>query len=590
VEKAPALRARNSRRTWHSAPVTREEKSEQEAHTPLSQYRAMLARGRGARRTDQIFAAPDPPAAIAALPRDEFFYLVHEVGFPDAMEVFVHATAEQIQTVLDLSIWEHDRVDLAKSDDWLAALVEAPPTTLGRWAQGIDVELLALLVRKRARIYDLSLSDPPDEPEGVLWDSPDRLFAIDILGDPDQARVTQRLLDSLYRYSPSMMRKLLVGIRAETDAELEEEALRWRSGRMADLGFVDYLEALEVYRELDPATVRLGQTPAPSLRPQAERAGGDELRLPAVMADQLSGGTPFARAVATLQTRDEVDEAHFALVALCNRALSANRVSPGDDDAVRDVLGRVSATLDLGVEFLARGDSRQEGTAVRTVPLLTLHRLGTSLIGKLRRLALTLHRNNPFASLMPALDIFENDDGQVLKSLAKPRPLFPRLLDDPPAAGERFFASLADLAAGTRAVERAAAAIELLRGLGVEAAQLSPNSLEAMAATLGVDAGKGTFDPAAIDTDVVARTVLVARLLGMPARPLTPLSREDISKFKSSFNKQPQLIEIAAQQALDILRAASPNQRLDGPSLEVASRWVRSLGPLAPVLGAYGLA
>jgi len=547
----------------------------------------MLARGRAARRTDQIFAAPSPPAAIAALPRDEFFYLVHELGFPEAMEVLVHATADQIQTVLDLSIWERDRVDLAKSDDWLAALVEAPPATLGRWAEGMDVELLALLMRKRARIYDLSLSDPPEEPEGVLWNSPDRLFAIDLLGEPDQARVTQRLLDSLYRYSPSMMRKLLVGVRAETDAELEEEALRWRSGRMADLGFVDYTEALEVYRELDPTTVRLGQAPAGGLRPRAERSAGDQLRLPAVMADQLSGRTPFARAVADLRTRDEVDEIHFALVALCNRALSANRVSPGDDDAVRDVLARVSATLDIAVEFLARGDLGQEGAAVRTVPLLTLHRLGTSLIGKLRRLALTLRRDNPFARLLPALDIFEDDDSQVLSSLTRPRPLFSRLLDAPPAAGERFFASMADLAAGTRAVERAAAAIELLGGLGVEPAQLSPDSLAAMAKTLGLEAGKGAFDPAAIDSDVVARTVLVQRLLEMPARPLAPLSRGDISKFKSSFNKQAQLSEIAAQKAFDVLRAASPEQRLDGPSLEVASRWVRSLGPLAPVLGAY---
>jgi hypothetical protein len=564
--------------------VTRTKGSEPKPDTRLSPYRSFLARGQRPRQTDAIFAAPDPPAAIRALPPDEFFYLVHELGFPEAMEIFVHGVAEQIQAVLDFSIWDRDRIALANSDEWLAALVEAPPETLGRWAEGIDVELLALLVRKRARIYDLSLEDVPETPQGILWDSPDRLFTIDLLGDPDQVRVTQRLLDSLYRYSPTMMRRLLVGMRGETDADLEEEAFRWRSGRMADLGFADYFEALQVYQELDPASVHVGETPVPRMRPaDAPANGGDQLRLPTLMAERMAGETPFARAVATLPTRQEVAELHFSLVALCNRALAANRVTPSDEDAIREVLGRVSATLDLAVEFLARGDAKLETSAVRTVPLLRLHRLGTSLVGKLRRLALSLRRGNRFACLAPALDIFQDDDRQVLQSLARPHPLFPKLLDAPPAPGERPFACLADLATATRAVERAAASLELLHGLGVAPGHLSPESLAAMAQGQAA----GAFDPAAIDADVLARTVLVGRLLDQPPAPLAALSKEAIASFKLNFNNGSQLSEMAAYRAFGLLRAASPTGGLQGAALEVASRWVLSLCPLAPVLGAY---
>jgi hypothetical protein len=580
----------SSSRTWHSGVVTvgKKKPDPQDSITQLSQYRARLARGQRARRADEIFAEPDPPAAIRALPTDEFFYLVHEMGFPEAMEVLVHGTAEQIQTILDLSIWDQDRVSIDKADDWLAALVEAPPATLGRWAEGVDVELVALLVRRRARIYDLSAEEAPENPEGVLWDSPDRLFSIDLLGDSDHVRVTQRLLDSLYRYSPTLMRKLLVGIRAETDADLEETALRWRSGRMADLGFVDYFEALGVYQELDPASVGLGDAPAPRVRPAGEPADADHLRLPSLMAEKLSGRTPFARAVASLQTREEVAEVHFALVALCNRALSAHRATPSDDEAIRAVLGRVSATLDLAVEFQARGDIERERATIRTVPLIRLHRLGVSLIGKLRRLALALRRGNPFASLAPALDIFTNEDSHVLQSLARQHPVFPRLLDNPPAAGERPFASLVDLAEASRAVERAAAAVELLRGLGVEPAQLSPDSLADMGKSLGWDGAKDSLDPTAIDTDVVARTVLVRRLLELPAVPLAPIPREVVLRFKLSFNKGTQLTEIATKQIFEALQSAGRGGRLEGAALEVATRWVQGMCPLGPVLGAFG--
>jgi hypothetical protein len=583
-----SITSKRTQEPWHSAHVTRRQPPKP-APDPdnviaLARYRERLARGRGSRRADALFASPDPASAIRALPGDEFFYVIHELGFPEALDVLVHGTAEQVQTVLDFSIWERDRVDLEKSDDWLLALVEAPPAALGQWATGIDVELLALLLRQRARIYDLSLEEAPEEPEGELWLSPDRLFAIELGGGPDRTRVTQRLLDNLYRYSPGLMRRLLVGVRSESDAELEEAAFRWRSGRMADLGFVDFHEALAVYQEIDPASVRASEAPLPSPRPRGEPAEDAFLRLPAVVTERLAGKTAFARAVAGLRNREEIADLHFALVALANRVLSADRVPPGDDEAVRAVLERMSATLDLAIEFLARGNVEREVAAVRGVPLVTLHRLGVSLTGKLRRLALALVRKNPFAALRPAIDIFELEDREVLSALASLRPRFPRALETPPAPGERPFATLADLATATRAVERAAAALELIAGLGIRPAQLSPEALAAMAA--GTGPTPVAIDTAAIDTGSLARTVLVARLLGDPNAPLAALSFEAVSDFKRRFNSGAQLSENDELFVKSVLGDAAGGAALEGARGEVAARWIASLCPLGAVLGA----
>ena len=74
---------------------------------------------------------------------------------------------------------------------------------------------------------------------------------------------------------------------------------------MADLGFADYYEALEVYRELD-----LGER-ARSGRPRAARSvarggrrrgGSGALRVPTALAERLrdTGGSPFARAAQKL--------------------------------------------------------------------------------------------------------------------------------------------------------------------------------------------------------------------------------------------------------------------------------------------------
>jgi hypothetical protein len=537
----------------------------------LSRYRAQLQRGRRARRSDEIFASPDPERAIRALPGDELFYLVSEIGFPDALDVLQHATASQVQTVLDFALWERDQIPSERADDWLRVLAMAPPATVVAWVRGLDVELCALLLRRRARIYDLSIDEPPDEPEGALFNTPDNLFTLDLLGEGDEANVTAQLLDALYREDQTLARRLLVGMRSELDSELEETSYRWRSGRMADLGFVEFYEALEAYRELDPAEVAAGvRAGGGRARPAAERAS--YLRLPSALAERLAaGGTPFAQAVAAFADADELGELHFALVALCNRVLSADRVSPSDHDKVAAVLARVAATLDLAVEFLGRGSDERATAAVASVPLMVIFRVGVSLVAKVKKLALALDRQTPFA--LAGLRLFEPDDAELLAAVTQLRPLFPRRLDDPPAAGERPFASLGDVAAATAALERTGAAVILLHGLGFR-----PERVEALLA--GVDA-------VAVDAGVLARTVLVDRLTGGSGVPPRALPPETLARFAERFADSG-AAPLLQREVRDILTGAAPGRTLTPAMNEVAARWAASLTPLEPVLTTGG--
>jgi hypothetical protein len=139
-----------------------------------------------------------------------------------------------------------------------------------------------------------------------------------------------------------------VGTRAEVDTELEDLAHRWRPGRMADLGFIDFYEALEVYSEIDPASVRIGEEAGPRVRPVVDTTGESHLRLPGALVERLTGRTPFARGLGAISQPEELAEIHHALVALCNRALSADRVTPGDHETLSAVLGRVADTLEPG--------------------------------------------------------------------------------------------------------------------------------------------------------------------------------------------------------------------------------------------------
>ncbi len=547
---------------------------------PLSRHRAALARGRRTRRADLLWNAPDPAAAIRALPGDEFYYVLHEVGFPEAMEIMLHGTPAQVHTALDFALWDRDLVSVAEADTWLSAISAAPRPVLGRWLRGFDVELLALLIRQRARIYDLSVEEAPEESEGTLWTSPDRSFTLDLLGESDAVPTTINLINAMYDHDLEWTRRVLVGMRSELDSGLEESAYRWRSGRMADLGFLDYHEALAVYQEVDiDALAKRAAAPTP--RPTEVGSRGDDatlgMRVPTALMERLGSGSPFAAALADIGDEKQLARLHQDLVLLANRVLSADRVKPGDDGQSGAVLARVVATLDVAVEFLSRGDRRRAALVLPSLPLLTVFRTGHTLTLKVAKLARTLKRKGPFAALLPEIEVLEAEDAEIVVAIARPRPLFPRCLEDPPADGERTFANLADIATATAAVARAAAAQALLVGLGVRASDLSPDVLRAA----------GVTDLATVDTGSIARTVIARACTDLPRTPFAPLPRAAGIQFKNileTSHQRPNSMNELLTTAKTSLTSGRPSGSLTAPTKSIIDRWLGSLRPGASIL------
>ena len=94
---------------------------------PLSAFRAELGRGRRLRRADVLLADRDPDAAVRALPGDELYYVLHELGHQDAAALLAAATPEQLQVVLDFAVWQRDRIAPDSLADWVEVMAHAPP-------------------------------------------------------------------------------------------------------------------------------------------------------------------------------------------------------------------------------------------------------------------------------------------------------------------------------------------------------------------------------------------------------------------------------------------------------------------------------
>ncbi len=423
---------------------------------PLSRFRASLARPRGERRMDALLEAADPAAAVAALSLPEIYFLVKEVGLGEAGELVALATPEQLRGCLDMDIWDRDRLQFDAAVPWLQALVEAGFEKLAEVWERLDPELAALILARNTRIYDHTLEEAADEDEErPMITTVDTFFTVVITAErEDEIRLVYRIIDDLYRGDMTLARHTLMSARSELTSELEEMSYRWRAGRMADLGYVDFYEALEVFRPIDPETIRIGEETADPTQPGDEGGVG----LPAPVIEPMAG-TFLGRALEQVSDAAEAERLEAALVYLVNRVLSASRVQPGDEEAVRLASQHAAATVSLGLEHLCAGRLERAAAALASVSLTRAHRLGHTLTLRLGRMA---------RLLAPRAITAGDPSGAVLEALLRARPLYTEALDDDDAVGVRPFRSLQDLRRAAEHLTELAARIALADALGVD--------------------------------------------------------------------------------------------------------------------------
>ncbi|HUJ63876.1 MAG TPA: DUF6178 family protein [Kofleriaceae bacterium] len=425
---------------------------------PLARLRAQLAGPRGYRKIDALLSADDAEAAVAALSPNEVFELVHEVGFEDAQDLIVLATPSQIQGCFDLDGWNKDQLEVAALKPWLSALTEAGFEKLGQvWGQ-LDAELRALIIKRSTVIYDVSLGEQPaednDEP---IMTTPDRYFLLELQGDDDTQRLIQQVVEDLYRADPDLARHTIMAARSETTAELEDTSYRWRSGRLADLGYVDFYDALDLFRPLPADQVHIGegsQDRAPDL------AIDEPTRLPLVVTEQVVGRSFLARAISGIDEPAEAERLERAVMVLVNKVLAAGRAKPGQSEVVQRGALYATATLSLGLEVVARGDLGRARQALRTIALQRLFRVGYTVGAQLAKLAAALASRAATAG-SPAKEL--------VAGLCSPRPLLARAIDQPPAPGLRPIESQGDLRRAGEILAGLTIRLALVEGLGLDA-------------------------------------------------------------------------------------------------------------------------
>lgn len=312
----------------------------------LTPFRADLTRSLS-RRGERILAAADLADEVAALEPLEAYYIVREIGPDQALPILLELSQEQLEACVDLDCWNRYDFAVDSLDEWLTAFALAGPEALARAFFSLDYVVQLLFLAKTVTVYDPDTDQVPpedDEKDTPRAATPDGFFLLDVNNDVTLKTHPFSLLDALYQYDPAASHRLLSASRVDLPTQIEEEALRFRNGRMQDIGFAPPEEAAVLFSR--PA---MRQPPLP--RPQKPTDSAPS-RLPSVYASPLIAISLLQQALHLITDKERLSGLEKEIVWVINSAVIAYGEHARDIKQITNIAERVRDTISLGMESL----------------------------------------------------------------------------------------------------------------------------------------------------------------------------------------------------------------------------------------------
>lgn len=429
--------------------------------------RALLATAPGRRKLDVVFDQADPQLFVRRLPAEDVYFAIKEIGLTDAADLIGFAAPSQFRAFVDLDAWDRDVPDPLRVILWLRLALEGSKSVESFRAKrkALDSEMIMHVLKTQTVMHEIVEGDSATLDSDNYIRTAEGKFFVEIIPDGEDGVTVRQLLEDFIREDPFLATRAFDNARWEIASELEESALRWRTGRMRDMGFPEFEEAVRIW------------TPAPAnWKPSsAVAAAGPVSGVPALLLT-TGGARLFLDHVASLLPDESRPAFNEGLVYLLNCAIVADGIDPKDLDLARESLAATRDLLSLGLEIASDGQEDVALGILSTTPAGELFRFSVAKLLELSREAEVAGRAVSFGAA-GAATVLDSPDAEILSGLRRKRPR----LYDPPRAGEkkprggldwRALRDRTDLATARRAIARAKLTKVLLEQLAIDGAAL----------------------------------------------------------------------------------------------------------------------
>jgi hypothetical protein len=316
---------------------------------------------------NRILELESPVKFVRAISCVDLYWLMKKIGEEDAQPLLKLASNEQWQFMVDLELWDRDRLDVEQTTLWLGRLFQADPERMARWLFG-EGELLTYFYL--SQMVEVHAKNKDEVFEDATFLTFDDVYYFRVRSGEHEDFV-QQLLHHLAEMDYLRYQSMMMGLAGTLRDEVEEEIYRQRNVRIAEDGFLPYDEAVALYAHIDPDALKteksLPSPPGPEADlPPAPLAPILQVREKSLMLEVVRGDPLL------------LDRVRVEFAGLCNQVISADRVRVSDAEDLVKVCRKVAGYINVGLERLSGKDLDLAEDYVRKNPLPQIFRAGFS--------------------------------------------------------------------------------------------------------------------------------------------------------------------------------------------------------------------
>lgn len=435
----------------------------------------LVMRFQGRDRRDLILLSSDSRELTRHIPAPELWITIKQTGEEDSMDLIRLAHPSQLQHFFDLEWWYRDELDPLSAAYWVMLIGEAGADTAIEWFRQADEDLLVSVLAKFFRVFRTDPDDEGAEPWRALkniW-TLDNVYYLNFF-DPNLWPTFERFLSVIRDREQMKYYGLLDAIEALPASEREHEALRFRTSRMLDFGYVDFDQAMEIYAPLsDKELDRLENEAA---GPGSERPGDADSPAPEYPLALSEAPPLLGKALSLIRDRTAIEDFKLGLGALTNRILIADDMDLSKLESVSRALAKVHSFLEMGLVRWSGADPERAARLIETRHAFHLFRAGYTRVLAAARRAHGFIKDGWPARTGLSLDLL-GEGGGLIRGLVLSRPRFYGGADDKGAPLYREFTGEDEV----RKVESALSRAGCLGTLFFEAMGASGDELKSLA-------------------------------------------------------------------------------------------------------------
>ncbi len=312
---------------------------------------------------DMILDAPSPATLVQSFPDQDLYYLMHKIGPYDFIPVLALARSDQWEYIMDVEVWDNDRLDPVHMTKIFDVLFQADPKRLMRWIIKEKPDFFEFYLFRHMEIYIREHDEvPPDKFDDYItlddkfyFRFPDKPENPDEDAPPADSMHAWELIEKMLRLVADMDLSVFHGLLLETNAlltaEVEEEQYRLKNVRLAEKGFLPSHEAIGIYQPTKLSSVR--RRPENYFKTDSEP--DPDIPLPPQFFHGAIKGEDLLKSALRLFDQDAALMLESELAALINKVISADKIKLRTRQDIEKAINKTCAGLNLGLELILEG-------------------------------------------------------------------------------------------------------------------------------------------------------------------------------------------------------------------------------------------